>query len=280
MSSISSEETSAAIAAIGRTETRSQLLDTESLRRFSLAIGMNGKVENKLPVLAHWAWFLPAPGDAEIGADGHPARGGFLPSLASLPRRMFASTAMTFANPLLLDVFAEMTSRIVDVRHKSGRTGDLVFVDVERRIEQCDALRLSEKQTLVYREAGDAAPSPLPEPEAGADKPPAGGLAWTPGTVNLFRFSAVTFNGHRIHYDLSYATGVEGYPSLIVHGPFIAAKLAELAAQNGALSTFEFRAQAPCFVDQTIRLEPMQDGEFQAIRCDGAVATTAKVSYQ
>jgi 3-methylfumaryl-CoA hydratase len=96
----------------------------------------------------------------------------------------------------------------------------------------------------------------------------------------LFRFSAVTFNGHRIHYDLPYATGVEGYPSLVVHGPFIASRLAEMARQQGDLGTFEFRAQSPCFVDQPIRLARAGDGTFQALRCDGAVATIVKATYR
>lgn len=277
---LSEEAIADACGAIGRTETSEMMLDGESLRRFALVIGASGEVERIQPVLAHWAWFLPAPSDDEIGADGHPRRGGFLPALEALPRRMFASTAITFGEPLLIDVVAQSTLTILDVRHKSGRSGDLVFVDVERRIDQCSRMRVTERQSLVYRGAGDGAPLPLPVPAADCREAPQGGQVWTPGTVNLFRFSAVTFNGHRIHYDLPYTTGVEGYPSLVVHGPFIAARLAELARQQGDLGSFEFRAQSPCFVDQPIRLVRTEDTVFQALRCDGEVATLVKATYR
>ena len=133
---------------------------------------------------------------------------------------------------------------------------------------------------LVYRGEGDGTPLPLPTPTADAAQAPGGGEVWTPGTVNLFRFSSVTFNGHRIHYDLPYATLVEGYPSLVVHGPFIAAKLGELARQQGTLASFEFRAQSPCFVDQPIRLLRSDTTTFQALRCDGQIATVVKATYR
>jgi len=269
-----------ACGAVGRTETSELLLDRESLRRFALVIGADPKIDAVQPVLAHWAWFLPAPADEQIGADGHPKRGGFLPALKALPRRMFASTAIRFEAPLLLDAPAQSALTIMDVRHKAGRSGDLVFVDVERRITQAGQVRVVETQTLVYRGAGGGAPTPLPVPAADAQVVPEGGLLWTPGTVNLFRFSAATFNGHRIHYDLPYATGVEGYPALVVHGPFIAAKLAELARQQGVLGAFEFRAQSPCFADQPIRLRQSDDNHFHALRCDGEVATVVKATYQ
>lgn len=276
---LSEEAIADACCAIGRTETSELMLDVESLRRFALAIGASGDVESVQPVLAHWAWFLPAPADDQIGADGHPKRGGFLPALEALPRRMFASTAITFGAPLLIDVAAQSTLTILDVRHKAGRSGDLVFVDVERRIEQCSRMRVTERQALVYRGASSD-PVPLPVPAADCHEATEGGLVWTPGTVNLFRFSAVTFNGHRIHYDLPYTTGVEGYPSLVVHGPFIASRLAEMARQHGVLDSFEFRAQSPCFVDQPIRLAPAGDGTFQALRCDGEIATIVKATYR
>lgn len=269
-----------ACGAIGRTETAEMMLDGESLRRFALAIGGDGDIGREQPVLAHWAWFLPAPADDQIGLDGHPKRGGFLPSLEALPRRMFASTAIAFGEPLLIDVVAQSTLTILDVRHKAGRSGDLVFVDVERRIDQCLRMRVTERQTLVYRAEGGGDPVPLPTPSDDCQNALQDGEVWIPGTVNLFRFSSVTFNGHRIHYDLPYATEVEGYPSLVVHGPFIAARLAEMARRHGELGSFEFRAQSPCFVDQPIRLVRSEDAVFQALRCDGQVATVVKATYR
>ncbi|MDB5738873.1 MAG: hypothetical protein JWO65_2541 [Sphingomonas bacterium] len=267
-------------ATIGRRESRTQMLDTESLRRFSVAVGGEGDVSAEHPPLAHWAWFLEVTPDALLGEDGHPRRGGFLPAIEALPRRMFASTAIHFEMPLLLDIEAEAVMRITDVRHKAGRSGDLVFVDIERTISQKTRTRVVERQTLVYREAGDATPMALPIPASDAVDMPAGGELWQPNPVHLFRFSAATFNGHRIHYDHSYANEVEGYPALIVQGPFAAAKLAALAAKTGPLARFEFRAQAPLFVDQQVRLARMGDGEFHAIRCDGVPSTIAKATYR
>lgn len=269
-----------ALAAIGRSESHAMVLDTESLRRFSLAIGGDGDVSESRPVLAHWAWFLPMPTDGQIGHDGHPRRGGFLPALPSLPRRMFASTKMRFSGELALEREAHMTTTVASVSHKAGSSGDLVFVEVDRNLEQDGETRVAERQTFVYRAPADGAPMPLPECRDDALKAPHGGDVFTPGTPNLFRFSAVTFNGHRIHYDLPYATGEEGYPSLVVQGLLIASRLAELARQRGALATFAFRAQAPCFVDQPIRLAPAGEGEFHAIRCDGTLATSAKAGYE
>jgi 3-methylfumaryl-CoA hydratase len=257
--------------AVGRTEIRNEVLELESLRRYALAVGSNPVVEKVQPPLAHWAFFLPQSEDGEIGADGHPKRGGFLPAI-SLPRRMFAAADIRFEAPLVLGGNAEMVSTIAEVNHKSGKSGDLVFVEVDRVISQGGVVRIRERQSYVYREMGDPAPMPVP-----AEAAPEGEL-WHPGPVNLFRFSAVTFNSHRIHYDLPYTQGEEGYPSLVVHGPFSAAKLAGLAGRMGALLRFNFRAQSPLFLGQSIYLQ-QGEGEVRAVRCDGATAITAKVEY-
>jgi 3-methylfumaryl-CoA hydratase len=259
-------------SAAGRTETRSEILECESLRRYALAIGADMAVERTLPPLAHWAFFLPQPQDGEIGEDGHPKRGGFLPAIA-LPRRMFAAAEMRFEAPLVLGAQAEMMSTIAQVNHKSGRSGDLVFVEVDRVISQGGTVRVRERQSYVYRDMG--APVPLPVP---ADVTSVGEL-WRPGPANLFRFSAATFNSHRIHYDLPYAQAEEGYPALVVHGPFTAARLAGLAERAGALASFAFRAQAPLFLGQPIHLQ-QGEGEVRAMRCDGETAMTAKVEYR
>ena len=189
--------------AIGRTEARHEVLEFESLRRYAVAVGSDAKIETVLPPLAHWAFFLPHPSDVEIGPDGHPRRGGFLPAI-SLPRRMFASADIAFTSPLVIGVAAEMISTIADVTHKRGRSGDLMFVEVDRTIRQGGEVCVRERQSYVYRAMGG--PPPMPAP---ASTPPEGEV-WCPDTVNLFRFSAATFNGHRIHYDLDYAQGEEG----------------------------------------------------------------------
>lgn len=255
--------------AIDRTEERSERLGTEQLRRFALAVGSDPAVELVAPPLSHWAFFLPSPDDRSIGLDGHPRRGGFLPDI-SLPRRMFAASTMEFHAPLELEVHARLASRIADVSHKHGRSGDLVFVEVERTIEQGGTVRVCELQSFVYR--GEGEPTTLPEP---LPAPPVGEL-WMPGAVNLFRFSAATFNGHRIHYDLPYARDVEGYPALVVHGPFTATKLAALAMREGPLARFSFRAMAPLFFGQPIYLRAAGDCAVEAVRCDGAVAMRAE----
>jgi 3-methylfumaryl-CoA hydratase len=260
---------------IGRSEDRSERLDREALRRFAAALGEDVDIDRKPPSLAHWAFFLPVVPSSETGPDGHPKRGGFLPPI-SLPRRMFASARMAFHQPLLLDELAERRSLILDVTHKVGKSGNLVLVEVEHRITQRGSLRVLEHQTIAYR--GEGSPSPTVVPGASTDG--ASEEVWMPGEVDLFRFSAATFNGHRIHYDLPYATGGEGYPALVVQGPFTAARLFGLAARDAKPTSFAFRAVAPLFVGQPIRLTVGKTpGEVAAVRCDGAVAMTAAAEF-
>ena len=271
------EEIEAWRAHIGKTDIRRQRLDVENLRRFAAAQGADLTVERQAPPLAHWAYFLETVGPAAIGPDGHPRRGGLMPPVR-LPRRMFASAVMTFSAPLILDEEAELTVTVADVRHRSGRTGDLVFVEVDRRISQDGAERLTERQTIVYRGLSEPAP-----PVVATDLPPhRNAEVWTPGPVDLFRFSAVTFNSHRIHYDAPYAAGEEGYPGLVVHGPFTAAKLYALAEARAGrpVRRFEFRAMAPLFAGQPIYLAPgAEEGDVQAIRSDGVVAMSAVAGF-
>lgn len=260
---------------IGKTESRTELLDAQALTRFAAAIGEPLDVAEVQPSLAHWAFFLPVAAADQIGPDGHPKRGGFLPPV-SLPRRMFAASDMTFSEPLLLDWEATRISTILDVAHKSGRSGELILLTVEHRILQADSERVCETQTIVYRDAG--APTPAITPAAFPAE--AQDAAWTPSTVDLFRFSAVTFNSHRIHYDLPYATGEEGYPGLVIHGPFTAARLFGHARRGGRTpSRFSFRAVAPVFCGQSVLLREDEGGRCRAIRCDGMDAMVADVAY-
>lgn len=272
MSGIEPEQFALWEKSVGRQLIEMQLLAKQNLRRFALAIGLSG--EEAHPPLSHWAHFLPAPPDFGIGDDGHPRRGDFLPAI-TLPRRMFSAAYMTFTAPIHSGEEATLTSTVAEVTRKSGRSGELVFVEVDRVLTQDGTLRVRERHSYVYREAGE--PVPMPEP---LSTPPAGEL-WQPNEVNLFRFSAATFNGHRIHYDRPYATAVEGYPSLVVHGPFTAAKLALLAQKDGELAAFSFRAQAPLFLGQSIFLQRGEAaGEYRAVRADGTVAMTAKASFR
>lgn len=208
-----------------------------------------------LPLPWHWLYFLDAPAAAATGADGHPARGGFLPPVP-LPRRMWASGEIALVRPLVIGRDARRVSRIADVTAKEGRSGTLVFVTVEHRCEQEGETCLIEHQHLVYRAAPPVAdPAPLP---TGPEEPAADvARALVPDEVLLFRYSALTYNGHRIHYDRPYATGEEGYPALVVHGPLIATLLLEAARDAigpRPIRRFTFRAERPAFAGVPLRL--------------------------
>jgi 3-methylfumaryl-CoA hydratase len=258
---------------IGRRETRRQTLDSESLRRYAAAVGSPLDIARAPPPLAHWAYFLDTVATEGLGPDGHPKRGGLIPPI-TLPRRQFAAAEIRCRHPLVLEAPAELTLTIADIRHRRGRAGDLVFVELDRRLAQDGDEILAERQTIVYRDAGDRVAPVTPV------APAPDGEAWIPGPVDLFRFSAATFNAHRIHYDLPYAREAEGYPGLVVHGPLVAARLfAHARAQAaGAVVGFAFRITAPLFAGQPIRFaRGAEAGAWQAIRCDGAVAMTARL---
>ncbi|MDT0509944.1 MaoC family dehydratase N-terminal domain-containing protein [Novosphingobium sp. MMS21-SN21R] len=199
------------------------------------------------PLLSHWLHFLPSVPQSNLGADGHPARGAFLPPV-TLPRRMWASSALQFVRPLLIGSPVTRRSTIASVTERTGRSGSLVFVEVDHVVSDAEGPVVSERQTIVYRSAptpGAPSPAPVPAPQSSQ---------WSrridPDPVLLFRYSALTFNGHRIHYDQPYATGVEGYPGLVVHGPLIATLLLhELTARHPGLSVtgYRFRAVSPLF---------------------------------
>lgn len=281
MSALSSGEVDLYLSFVGRTETVRQYLDPVSLRRFLVVLGEDGEAPEVVPAMAHWAYFLPLPSNDGIGEDGHPRPGGFLPPVA-LPRRMFASGSSVFRAPLRVGAEAECTTRIVDVAHKDGRSGELVFLELEKTVSQGGEACIVERQTIVYRGEGGKVPPVEPAPE---DEAAGGDAVWRPGSVDLFRFSAVTFNGHRIHYDAPYATDVEGYPGLVVHGPFTASKLCRLAAAvrpGRTMGRFAFRAAAPLFCGQPVRLraEESEDGlALSAIRQDGKVAVAAQATF-
>jgi 3-methylfumaryl-CoA hydratase len=260
---------------IGHREVRRQLLDVESLRRFAVAVGSTPEVEQCQPPLGHWAWFLETPAAARLGTDGHPQRGrGLFPPIR-LARRLFAAGSLRFFEPLRLGQEAELTLSVADVRQRSGKAGDLVFLEVDRVLRQQGRERVAEHQTIVYVGLGGRT-----DPIAPVDFPVARDEAlWTPSPIELFRFSAVTFNAHRIHYDTTYARGEEGYPDLVVHGPLTAVKLLAFAQARTTQSirAFSFRANGPLFVNQPVRLQTGDAaGGVNATRCDGLVAMAAQ----
>lgn len=204
-----------------------------------------------LPPLWHWLYFWSVARQSELGHDGHPLKGGFLPDLG-LPRRMWAGGRVVFENPLPIGEAAVRTSRVLSVEHKEGRSGPLGFVTVEHLIESGGTVAIREEHDIVYRgavEPGAAAPAPKAAPD---------GAQWqrdiTPDEVLLFRYSALTFNGHRIHYDRTYAREIEGYPDLVVHGPLISTLLLDLvprALPGATVREYAYRAVRPTFLGNT-----------------------------
>ncbi len=215
-----------------------------------------------LPPLWHWLYFLPIYRISAGGPDGHATRGGFLPPVP-LPRRMWAGSRIAFHKPLRVGEAIKRVSRVDDVTMKTGRAGPLVFVTARHEITSAGGGAITEFHDIAYRAAarpGEAAPAGLAAPETSA---------WrrdiAPDDVLLFRYSALTFNSHRIHYDRRYVTEVEGYPGLVVHGPLIATLLIDLVRRNtGApVVSFDFRATKPLFdiAPFSARGQPGADGK-------------------
>jgi 3-methylfumaryl-CoA hydratase len=207
-----------------------------------------------LPPCWHWLYFLEAKPASELGPDGHPQRGGFLPPVP-LPRRMWAGSRLAFLKPVPLGSALLRDSEILRVEAKEGRSGPLVFVTVRHRVIVDGETAIDEEHDIVYRDPpnpGETKPAPKPAP---ADAEWARAL--TPDAVLLFRYSALTFNGHRIHYDHPYVTQVEGYPGLVVHGPLQATLMLDLLRRErpqAVVSRFAFRALSPVFADRPLTI--------------------------
>ncbi len=272
---------------IGRTRQVTEVIDLVRTRMMHAAMagrpaaldGEEPQIDAVLPPGWHWLWFNEFRPAAELGPDGHPARGDFLPPI-DLPRRMWAGSRITFHAPLRIGEEVSRTSRIASVKEKSGRSGRLCFVTVVHRLTVGDTARITEEQDLVYRQA-TGAPRPPGEPA------PAEAMSSheiTPDPVWLFRYSALTSNGHRIHYDADYVRDVEGYPGLVVHGPLTATLLMRLAVSltSAALTEFSFRAVSPLFVTEPFTIAGDLDGataRLWAVGPDGILAMTAQARF-
>lgn len=241
----------------GQTEVLEDLITPAPVRALSATLDRNDPLPmagTDLPPLWHWLFFLPHHRQSEIGPDGHAKRGGFLPPVP-LPRRMWAGGRLQWHAPLRVGDVVKRVSTIESVTHKSGRTGDLLFVLVKHEVHNAHGLCLTEAHDIVYRpiaRPNDPTPVPLAASDFAAQGEPLGDV-WSrdvvPDDVLLFRYSALTFNGHRIHYDRKYVTEVEGYPGLIVHGPLIATWLVDLVRRHTdrEICSFEFKALRPTF---------------------------------
>src|SRR5881296_2957527 len=250
---------------VGKSETREDVIDARPLVLLSATLDRDDlppRPGDAVPPLWHWLYFLPAYRQSEVGPDGHAKRGGFLPPVP-LPRRMWAGSRIEWHRPLAVGATATRKSRIVSVTPKRGQSGELVFVVVRHEISVAGGLALTEEHDIVYRDLA-------PADQERRRTPPTPPAAWTrrivPDDVLLFRYSALTFNSHRIHYDRRYVTEIEGYPGLIVHGPLIATLLLDLLRHqqpDAEVARYEFRAVRPLFDINPFFVcgEPQADGK-------------------
>ena len=248
---------------LGRETRQTDTLDPALAWRWLAIFNLDSPTDKVMPQGIHFCLCTPEAAQSALGEDGHPARDdspqSFFPPIA-LPRRMWAASDISFLRPLSIGCAVERVSRIASIAEKEGKTGKLGFVEVEHVTTANGEEAIRERQTLVYR---DAMPhdAPLSPPEAGSG-------TFDPSTWNshqlitpdprlLFRYSALTFNTHRIHYDLPYARDVERYRGLVVHGPLMASMLLQMAArelgENG-LATFNFRAVSPAIAGEPLHL--------------------------
>ncbi|WP_414927640.1 MaoC family dehydratase N-terminal domain-containing protein [Pseudomonas sp. IT-P74] len=233
---------------IGRSEQTTEQLSASLAKRIAATLGENAPAAGQvLPALWHWAFFQPAVAQEDLGKDGHPARSGILPP-GHNRNRMWAGGRVEFHEDLRVDAEVTRTTTVLKIEEKNGRTGSLLFATLRHDYVQDGRLVIREEQDIVYRE-------PSPPILGGGDALPLAGWqeSITPTPVLLFRYSAVTFNGHRIHYDWPYATEAEGYPGLVVHGPLIATlNLRAFCRANpqAKVRRFEYRGLRPLISPQ------------------------------
>ena len=271
---------------IGEKETAVDYVTIPSVERLSATLDRNDpmpKVGDPLPIGWHQLLFPRVVRRSQIGPDGHPARGDFLPPVP-LPRRMFAGKRITFHAPLLIGDEIRRESVIQSVAPKQGRTGQMVFVTVKTDIYSSRGLAITEEQDIVYREEPDpAAPPPPPQKAPGT-------AVWkrsvTPDSVMLFRYSAMTFNSHRIHYDYPYVTQVEKYPNLVMNGGLTTLLAFELARVHASspIRHIASRNVRPMFVDREISVcgEPSADGKsakLWTLDDNGALSLSAEAEF-
>lgn len=236
-----------------------------------------------LPPLWHWLYFLEGLPPSDLGRDGHPARGGFLPPVP-LENRMWAGGQLTFNAPLALGAIVRKRSVVRSVEHKRGRSGELVFVTVRHELLHGDAVAITEDHDIVYKQPTPPGSSRPSGSNAPAMPTPTHTEPFVATSTMLFRYSALTFNGHRIHYDQDYCREVEGYANLVVHGPLQATLLAGLAARLGArpLKTFRYRGLRPNLLGTPLTVNAAPSGEELILWTalpDGATSMQAEATF-
>lgn len=272
------------MAWLGRSQSMTDVFVADRAAALHAALDLDGpppQIGDALPPLWHWMYFWEPVAAHKLGRDGHPALGGFLPPVP-LDRRMWAGSRISFHRPLRVGAEVERRSTITAINEKTGRTGRLAFVTVKHEFFADGEPVLTDEHDIVYREPaqpGESKPAGVTSdltPEAVRRE-----NVFTPDPVLLFRYSALTLNGHRIHYDHPYATGVEGYAGLVVHGPLLATLMAAAAAEDGPLSHFEFRGRRPVICGTPIRVAVADDPDdagrrqLRVIDHEGFVASSA-----
>ena len=270
---------------IGNTETLNDRVTLAPLRALSATLDRDDPAPQPGDAVApcwQWLYFLPLQPQSGLGSDGHPKRGGFLPPVP-LPRRMWAGSRLEFRHALRAGDDVVRTSRIADISAKEGRTGPLVFVRVQHEIADAQGVAIVESQDIVYREMPQPGEQAPPPKAARTDEQFARRV--TPDPVLLFRYSALTFNGHRIHYDRTYALGEEGYPGLVVHGPLIATLLIDELRRvhpEVRVTGFEFRGVSPLFDAAPFEVCGRLDGETATLWArgpEGQLAMQASATF-
>ena len=249
--------------AVGRRRVVEDVLHPWPARALAATFGFSEDIAEgaPLPLAWHWLYFLEAPPHDRLGRDGHEKLGAFLPD-AGLPRRMWASGALQSELPLTIGATATRTSEIVSVEKKSGRSGRLLFVTVRHTMEDHQGGRVTEDQVLVYRDdpqSGAVQTTLKTAPDTLTER------RWLMDPVRLFRYSALTFNGHRIHYDRRHSIETEGYGGLVVHGPLLATLMLQLIRESHpdvVIKRFSFRGTGPIVDGETFRVgaHPVEDG--------------------
>ncbi|MET8946770.1 MaoC family dehydratase N-terminal domain-containing protein [Streptomyces sp. NPDC004542] len=264
------------------------IIDPWRVAAFSALLDLPGTAAAEgepLPPLWHWFSFLDCPRQSELGEDGHPAHGHFMPPVPDR-RRMVAGGRLTVHRSPWVGAEVTRRSRLHDVRVKRGRSGEMVFVTVRHTLHRGDELLVTEEHDVVYRSQPAGAPraaAAAPGSDAAPDEEPRPdwNLALTPDAATLFRFSALTYNTHRIHYDVPYVTQVEGYPGLVVHGPLLALLALELPrrfAPSRPVETFTYRLQRPAFAGAEIAVRGWSDaGGREALLAVGEAGKAASV---
>jgi 3-methylfumaryl-CoA hydratase len=257
---------------IGREEEHAAHIAESAVRAMAATLDRETAPAPGAPLPPGWQWlfFNPAARRSGLGTDGHPQRGGFLPPI-DLPRRMWAGSRVRYLADLPVNAQATRRSRILKIENKVGKRGSLWFVTVGHTIHNEGKPCIEEEQDIVYRDATAPGAAPAAAP-ARYDETAQWGVGVRPDTTLLFRYSALTFNGHRIHYDQPYARDEEGYPDLVVHGPLTATLLQQFAighAGGRSLAGFDFRGVSPLFVGREFRLEGREAD-------DGSIALWAR----